>query len=127
MKSRFVEPPKAAKTTIALRTEASERRSPRRDAAVVQRHQRPGAAAGHVEPDRLTRRGQGRMRQRHAQGLAHDLRGGGRAEEMAAAAAGRAHVAADLGRLFQRDLADARSAHRSTGCGPCLRPPSAAP
>ena len=53
---------------------------------------------GHVEPDRLAGRGQGRVRQRQAQRLAHDLGRGGRAEKMAAPAAGRTGPAAQLAR-----------------------------
>ena len=58
----------------------------------VERHQGLGAAPGHVEPDRLARRGQGRVRQGQPQGLADDLGRGRRAQEMAAAARPSAHA-----------------------------------
>ena len=79
---------------MALRIDASVTMS----AVLIPRSARAiaaaGTAPGHVEPDRLAGRGQGRMRQRKPQGLAHDLGAGRGAEEMAAAAGRGARAAA---------------------------------
>ena len=61
--------------------------------------------AGHVEPDGLSGRGQGRVRQRQAERLADDLRRGRGAEELAAAARAGAGPAAQVGGFLQGDLA----------------------
>ena len=75
------------------------------DSARLERHQRARRAPGHVEPERLARGRQRRVRQREAQRLADHLRGGGGAEELAAAAGGAAGAAAEVLRLLQRQLA----------------------
>ena len=64
-----------------------------------------GGAPGHVEPDRLARRGERGVGQGHAEGLGDDLRGRGGAEELAAAAGAGAGAAAQFGGLLERDLA----------------------
>ena len=56
------------------------------DTALLQRHERERRAARHVEPDRMTRRRQRRMAQRHSKGFADDLCRRCGAEELAAAA-----------------------------------------
>ena len=57
---------------------------------------RRGRAPGHVEPDRLARRRQRRVRQRQAERFGDDLRRRRRAEELAAAAGTGAGAAAQL-------------------------------
>ena len=76
-----------------------------RHAACVERDQRAGRPPRHVQPDRVPGRGQRRVAQRHAKCLAHDLRGRGRAEKLAAAAGRCAGVAPDISRMLQRDVA----------------------
>ena len=116
--SRFVDPPNAACTTIALRSAAcgqdvARRRMPR----VRSVDQRPRRAPRHVEPDRLAGRRQRGVRQRQAERLADHLRRRRRAEELAAAAGRRARAAAELRRLLERDLA-VREA-RADASAPC--------
>ena len=67
---------------------------PHAEAARFERQRRARGAARHVHPDGVAGRRQRRVRQRHAERLAHHLRGGRRAQELAAAAgrgAGAAH------------------------------------
>ncbi len=66
----------------------------------VHRFRRP---AGDVEPDRLTRRREGRMRHGEAERLGDDLRGRRRAEELAAASRRGAGAAAEIGCVLERD------------------------
>ena len=68
-----------------------------RDAEGRQPHQGEGRAPGGVQPHRLARRSERRVGEREAEGLAHHLRGGGGAEELAAPAR-RAAGAAGQGR-----------------------------
>ena len=63
-----------------------------------------GRAARHIQPDGMAGGRQRGVRQRHPQRLAHHLRGGRRAQELAAAAGRRAGAAQHLGGGFQRDL-----------------------
>ena len=101
--SRFVEPPKAAWTHMALRIAASVRIW----RGVIPRgedDERPGRAAGHVAPDRLARGHECRMRQGHPQGLDHNLRSGCRAQELAAAPRAGTLPAAQLRGFFQAQL-----------------------
>ena len=121
--SRFVEPPNAACTAIALRIAAgredvARRAMPRSASATSARADR----AGHVEPDRLARRRERGVRQRQAERLADDLRRGRRAEELAAAAGRGAGAAAELGRFLQRDQRRARSARRCVCTLPASSP-----
>ena len=102
---RFVEPPKAAWTTIALRIAASVRISPRVRPLRGQGNECSGGSAGHVAPDRLARGGQGSVRERDPQGLGDDLRGGRGAQELAAAAGAGTGPATELGCLGQGELA----------------------
>ena len=74
------------------------------DAAGTEVPQCRGTAAGHVEPDRLPRRGKRRVRQREPQGLGNDLRRGGRSQELAAAAGECAGPARQHRRFFERKL-----------------------
>ena len=73
--------------------------------ALGQPHHRPGAAPGHVEPDRLAARRQGRVGQRQAERLGHDLRCGSRAQELAAAAGAAAGPASQFAGGGQRHFA----------------------
>ena len=99
--SRLVEPPNAAWTAMALRSGGVGQDVPRRRSALLQLQHGARGAAGHIEPDRLAGRRQRRVRQRQAQRFADDLRRGGGAEELAAAAGRRAGPAAQVGRLLQ--------------------------
>ena len=103
--SRFVEPPNAACTTMALRIAASVRMSRvvrPRDHALARR---AGRSARHVAPDRLPRRRERAVRHGEAQRLGDDLRRGRRAEELASAARRRARAASELRGLLERELA----------------------
>ena len=91
-----------------------------RDPRRAEADERPGRAAGHVAPDRLAGGGERGVRQRHAQRLGHDLRRGGGAQELAAAARAGAGPAAELGGLLQASARRGRSGRRSTGS--CRRP-----
>src|SRR5438105_1708358 len=62
-------------------------------------------ATGHVEPDRLSRRGEGRMRDRQSQGFGDNLRRRRGAEELAAAAGRGARLATEIGGFVERDEA----------------------
>ena len=73
------------------------------DAARFELAQRAPRTHRDVRPDRLSRRGQRRVRERHPQSLAYDLRCRGSAQELAAAARRGAGATAQLGRLLQRD------------------------
>jgi len=75
------------------------------DAAGLQVGDSAGGAACHFEPERLARGGERGVRQRHAQALADDLRGGGRAEELTAAAGAGAGAATGVGCLLQGQFA----------------------
>ena len=100
--SRFVEPPNAACTAIALRMLAGgENVACVVSAASVQIEQRLRGPDGHVEPDRLAGRRQRRVGQRQPERLAHDLRRRRRAEELAAAARRGAGAAAEIGGVLQ--------------------------
>ncbi len=63
-----------------------------------------GRPSRHVLPDRLARGSQGRVRHGHAECLGHDLRGGGGAEELAAATGRGAGPATQLGGLLEAQL-----------------------
>ena len=73
-------------------------------ALVLQVHEREGGAPGHVAPDRGARRAEGGVRQGQAERLAHDLRGRGRAHELAAAARRAAGAATHLGGVVEGDF-----------------------
>ena len=119
--SRLVEPPKAACSAIALLEAGRGQDVAHGPPRLGQGDERAGRAPGHVEPDRLARGRERRVRQGQAQRLADHLRGRGRAEELAAAAGRRAGAAAQLRGLFERDLVPARSGRRASGS--CPRPP----
>ena len=72
-------------------------------ARAVQIDERPRRAHGHIAPHRLAGRRERGMRQRQAERFADDLRGGGRAEKLAAAARRGAGAAAEIRRFLQRD------------------------
>ena len=116
--SRFVEPPKAAWTSIAfsIASSVSTSSSVRPSLPLVVHRSR--RAAGDVEPDRLSRRRERRVRHGQAERLGDDLRGRRRAEELAAAARRGAGAAAEVGRLLERDepVGEAR-AERLHGAG----------
>ena len=69
----------------------------------LERHQRRGRAARHVDPDRVARRRERGMSERHAQRLAHDLRRRGGPEKLTSAARRSARAASEIGRLLERD------------------------
>ena len=68
----------------------------------LERHQRRGRAARHVDPDWMAGRRERRMPKRHAQRLSDDLRCRSRAEELTSAARRPAGAAAEIGRFFER-------------------------
>ena len=84
-RTRFVEPPKAAWTSMAFSTASAVRMRRVGRPSAAEPQQRERGAAGHVEPHRLAGRGERAVGKRQAQRLGHHLRGGGGAEELAAA------------------------------------------
>ena len=76
-----------------------------RQAARGERDERPRRSAGHVAPDRLAGRGERGVRKRDAECLGDNLRRGGGAQKLAAAAGTGAGPAAQFGGLGQRELA----------------------
>ncbi len=94
---------------------------PRVDAAVRHVEQRRRRARRQVEPDRLPRRRQRRVRQTQAERFADDLRRGRGAEELTPAAGTRARVAPRVRRFVRSSFRRARSARRSSAPCPCLR------
>ena len=100
---RFVDPPKAAWTTIAFSIALSVRTAASVRPSVPLVVDGSGGAAGDVEPDRLPRRGERGVRNREPEGLGDDLRGGSGSEELTAATGGRAGAAAEVGGLVERD------------------------
>ena len=101
---RLVDPPKAAWTTMAFSTEAWVRMSECRgaiDAGAGWRVAERRAASSQMGCAGGGERGVG---QGEAEGFGDDLRGGGGAEELAAAAGCGAGAAADLGGVFEGDL-----------------------
>ena len=104
--SRLVLPPKAACTTMALCSAASREDVAAGRAAAFQRRPAPAPSARPCPARSAGRKGRGRSAgSAQAQRFGDDLAGGGRAEKLAAAAGRGAGPAAQLGRLFQRDLA----------------------
>ena len=85
----------------------------RAQTALRELHQGPGRTAGQVQPQRLTRGGQGGVGQRKTESFADYLCRGRRPQELAAAARAGAGPAAQHGRFFQTDLA-ARKASAQT-------------
>ncbi len=73
------------------------------EAAALEIENGAGGAAGHVEPDGVSRGRQRRVRERHSEGLADNLGGGGGAKKVAASAGRGAGAAAGLGGIFERD------------------------
>ena len=69
--------------------------------AALELEQGAGGARGHVEPDGLAGGRERGVGERHAEGFADDLRGGGGAEELAAAAGRCAGAATQLGGFLQ--------------------------
>ncbi len=77
----------------------------RGEPAFVQTQDRACGGAPQLQPDRLARGRQRRVRQCQPQRLGNDLRGRGGAQELATAAGRGAGAATQLGRLLQADLA----------------------
>ena len=102
---RFVDPPNAACVTIALWIDASVRMSFIVMPRALESHQCPGGSARHVQPDRVARRRERGVAERHAERLADHLRRRGGAEELAAAPGGRARAATEFRRLLERQFA----------------------
>ena len=101
---RFVDPPKAAWTTIALCTEAWVSTSRGAEVKLVEAQDGPRGSPRRVEPDGLAGWSERRVRQGKSKRLGDNLRGCGGAQKLAAAARGGAGAAAHLGGVFQSDL-----------------------
>ena len=77
----------------------------RGDTALHHLEQSARRTPSHVQPHRMTRRRQRRMRKRHAQGLAHHLRCGGGSQKLTAAAGRSTSAASRFSRILQRHVA----------------------
>ena len=103
-RSKFVDPPKAACSTMALRTAPSVSTSRTPSFKFMQPEDCTCGALCRVEPDGLAGGCERGMRQGQSQRLADDLRSGRGAEKLASAAGRCAGAASHFGRVFQRDL-----------------------